>query len=78
MTQAKLEERVVEIDQRVAELEAEVLRLSKQMNGHSTDEIPWWKKIVGIYKDDPDFEEAMRLGRAYRERQRPKEDDNAA
>ncbi|HLK58550.1 MAG TPA: DNA adenine methylase [Chthonomonadaceae bacterium] len=29
-------------------------------------ETAWWKKIVGIYKDDPEFEEAMRPGREYR------------
>lgn len=78
MTQAKLEERVTEIDKRVAELEAEVSRLSRQTNDRALDETPWWKKIVGIYKDDPVFEEAMRLGREYREHQRQEEDESAA
>lgn len=68
----KLEDRIVQIEQtfsrRIAELEAQVARLSEQVNAQpSTGETAWWKKIVGIYMDDPEFEEAMRLGRKYRE-----------
>jgi hypothetical protein len=28
---------------------------------------PWWKKIAGIFADDPAFEEAMGLGREWRQ-----------
>lgn len=37
----------------------------------------WWKKLVGVYKNDPEFAEAERLGREYRESLRPKEDKEA-
>ena len=30
---------------------------------------PWWKRIAGVFADDPAFDEAMRLGREYREAQ---------
>lgn len=35
------------------------------------DAKPWWGHVVGAFADDPDFEEAMRLGREYRESLRP-------
>jgi hypothetical protein len=33
---------------------------------------PDWRHILGIFANDPAFEEAMRLGREYRESLRPK------
>jgi hypothetical protein len=36
-------------------------------------ETAWWKRIVGVFSDDPEFEEAMRLGREYRESLREEE-----
>jgi hypothetical protein len=29
-----------------------------------------WRRSIGIFKDDPDFEEAVRLGREFRQRQK--------
>lgn len=58
------------LEERVARLEAEVAQM-KKMPLETTDNGPWWKKVVGIFADDPTFEEAMRLGREYREAQRP-------
>jgi hypothetical protein len=57
---------------RVAALEAEVERLKGKIEGMAGDGIPWWKKIWGAFAGDPAFEEAMRLGREYRESLRPK------
>lgn len=28
---------------------------------------PWWERIAGTFADSPAYEEAMRLGREYRE-----------
>lgn len=80
MAATELENRLVELDakfsRRIAELEEQVALLSQQVNSQpQSNETAWWKKIVGIYKDDPEFEEAMRLGREYRESLRPKEED---
>jgi len=58
---------------RVAALEFEVARLRKKVEGQSAkDEEPWWKQIWGSFANDPVYEEAMRLGREYRESLRPK------
>ena len=32
--------------------------------------MPWWKQHLGIFADDLAHEEAMRLGREYRESQK--------
>ncbi len=62
-----------DLEERVARLEAEVSQM-KNTSAETADDGPWWKKVVGIFADDPTFEEAMRLGREYREAQRPPED----
>lgn len=82
MAATELEERVVELERnfsrRIAELEAQVSRLSQQVEAKPVlGETAWWKKIVGIYKNDPEFDEAERLGREYRESLRPKDDEDA-
>lgn len=30
---------------------------------------PWWEEIRGTFRDDPVYDEAMRLGREWRESQ---------
>lgn len=58
----------------MAALQAEVARLKEGAEPTATTE-PWWKRIVGVFEGDPDFEEAMRLGREYRASLWPKEDE---
>lgn len=55
-----------ELELRVTTLEEEMARLKTKLS------TPWWKKISGTFDNDPTYEEAMALGRAYREAQRPK------
>ena len=76
MATPKLEDRIVELEsrfsRRITELEAEVSRLSQRIDdAPKATKTAWWKKIVGVYQDDPEFDEAMRLGREYREALRP-------
>jgi hypothetical protein len=83
MATTNLEDRIVQLEtnlaQRISDLEVEVLRLSQRVKGAPTQpETAWWKKIVGVYRDDPEFDEAMRLGREYRESLRPKDGVDAA
>jgi hypothetical protein len=63
------------VEERLALLEEKVARLTNEPKGPPA--APWWKKIVGVYKDDPEFDEAERLGKAYRESQRPQQDETA-
>jgi len=55
-----------EIEARLALLETEVAHLKQQIPS-TTHPIPWWEKILGTFADDPIYDEAMRLGKAYRQ-----------
>ena len=69
----------VSVEDRLIALEAEVREIKSRLEAASPEAVtPWWKRIVGVYRDDPEFEEAMRLGREYRESQRPKDRQNGA
>ena len=59
------------IEHRVAALEAEVARLKKKLEKAIPAQRDWLDEIYGAFADDPHFEEAMRLGREYRESLRP-------
>jgi hypothetical protein len=63
---------VAQIEQRVAALEADVARLKEQLESAVPPRGDWLDEIYGAFADDPHFEEAMRLGREYRESLRPK------
>jgi predicted nuclease with TOPRIM domain len=60
------------VEERLAVLEAEVARLKQRLDSLSAEPEDPWKKLYGSYANDPAFEEAMRLGRKYRESLRPK------
>ena len=55
------------LEKRVEELEKKLAELSGKPGPAVRKKDPW--RTFGIFKDDPDFEEAVRLGREYRERQ---------
>jgi hypothetical protein len=61
----------LEIETRVAILEAEVERLRSKVEAGGTPPAPWWERIAGTFADDPAHEQAMKLGRTYRESLRP-------
>ncbi len=65
-------ETTVELEARVAVLEAKVERLQRELEAAVPDGRPWWQQIAGSFADDPAYEEAMRLGREYRESLRSK------
>jgi hypothetical protein len=60
-----------ELEQRVTDLEAEVSNLKRKLDALDTFQ-PWWEQIVGTFEDDPIYDEAMKLGRHYRQSLRPK------
>lgn len=55
-----LEQRVEQLEKKVAELSAGPIRSNRKKN---------WRRAIGVFESDPDFEEAVRLGREYREQQ---------
>ena len=55
-----------ELELRVLALENELASLKNKLAKEGKLEIPWWERISGAFRDDPDFEEAMRIGREYR------------
>ena len=55
-----LEKRVTELEKKVAELSAQPIRSNRKKD---------WRRTIGIFRDDPDFEKAVRLGRKYRDQQ---------
>jgi len=65
------------LEERMAVLEAEVDRLKRQMTTQKPErEAPWWQRRFGAFKDDPFYDEAMRLGAEYRKSQPTPADDN--
>ena len=65
-----------QIEARLAALEAEVARLKARVGEEEKQH--WWKKWVGAFRGDPYYEEAMKLGRKYRESTRPKPRNSSA
>jgi hypothetical protein len=65
-----------EIEARLIALETEVAQLKAQQQ--TSAETPWWEEILGSFANDPAYDEAMQLGRQYRESLRPQADSTSA
>lgn len=59
-----------QLEERVAHLEAEVARLKSKVENDSSSR-PWWEQIAGTFADNSAYDEAMQLGREYRDSLRP-------
>jgi hypothetical protein len=64
------------LEERVAMLEAEVARLKRLVAAKPASN--WLEKIDGSMKDEPAFDEVIRLGREFREADRPADTDEPA
>lgn len=69
---------IASLEERVAELEAEVKQLKQERELDKSSEPRGWRRIVGAFKDDPEFEEAVKAGREWRESFRSKDYEDAA
>ena len=56
------------LNERVAQLESELAAVKKRLPPEPTG----WRSLIGVFANDPAFDQAMQLGREYRESQRPK------
>ena len=65
-TLERLEERLATVEAEIAELKRSK-EPDKKEPDKSDEDIPWWKKMVGTYADCPEFEEAVKFGRDWRE-----------
>ncbi|WP_019500813.1 hypothetical protein [Pseudanabaena sp. PCC 6802] len=63
-----------QLEERVAHLEAEFKQLKHRVE-RGFFSSPWWEKVAGTFADKSAYDEAMRLGREYRDslRQSPTE-----
>ena len=64
--------RSVDLEKRVTALEIEVARLRNELAASGAKQQPWWEEITGVFADDPAFEEAMKLGRKWRDSFKPR------
>ncbi|MGH8597905.1 MAG: hypothetical protein ACREXT_14705 [Gammaproteobacteria bacterium] len=60
-----------ELELRVTALETEMARVKEQLQKSAPSQGDWLDEIFGVFDNDPIYEEAMRLGREYRESLRP-------
>ena len=61
------------IEERLSVLERQVAELVREKNEGQGKE-GWLDEIKGSFKDDPEFDEILRLGREFREADRPGDD----
>ncbi len=66
MTSQQLEERSQQLEVRVATLETELAQMKLMLSGSLQKKAPWWLQVAGSFEDDPNFDEAVRLGQEWR------------
>jgi tRNA(fMet)-specific endonuclease VapC len=67
MTPQQLQEQT-QLEVRVANLEAELAQMKQLISSFYQPETGshWWLKVAGSFENDPDFDEAVRLGQEWR------------
>lgn len=58
-----------DIESRIVVLEKEISSLKTKFAKIENDE-PWWKQRIGLFEDDPSHNEAVCLGRRWRDHER--------
>jgi hypothetical protein len=59
-----------DVRKRLAKLERQVAAIRNELEELTVSQ-PWWERIAGTFRNDPVYEQAMKLGRKYRRAQRP-------
>ena len=67
MTPQQLQEQP-QLENLVANLETELAQMKKLLANFLQTEppAPWWLQVAGSFENDPDFDEAVRLGQEWR------------
>jgi uncharacterized protein YigA (DUF484 family) len=65
------------LEQRLVVLEAEVTALKQQAKANPTA-ANWLERLVGSISDDEGFEQVLEYGRAFRNHDRPSDQDDAS
>jgi hypothetical protein len=60
----------VTLEERVTVLEREIQEMKLQKTPQKPNTVSWLDTIFGSFADNPAYEEAMRLGKEYRESQK--------
>ena len=56
------------VESRLTDIEEELRRIKQVLAAQvSTNDVPWWKQIIGSHENDPVFKEIVELGRKIRE-----------
>ena len=70
MDQQSIERRLEAVEKELADLRREVReKVAAETASGPGPDIRWLERIAGSFVDDPDYAEAMRLGRDWRRRQ---------
>jgi hypothetical protein len=65
------------IEQRLENVESELAALKGEMKTLKPDP-NWISSLCGTFKDDPEFDEVLRLGKEFRDAERPMESESPA
>ena len=74
MSAQTLEERLTAVETKLEELQQSKVT-NKSASDKSDEDVPWWKRIIGIYANSPEFEGAVKFGREWRESEDPPGND---
>ncbi len=64
------------LEERVTALEAKLEQIQQKKQGSEVEEPRGWRRIVGRFANMPGFEEAVQLGREWRESYGPPDDES--
>ena len=68
---------VMTVEERLATLETEVEQLKARFAAEKPlSDVPWWEQRFGVFAESPEYEEATRLGREYRESLRAEDEES--
>ena len=66
------------LESRLTAVEKDLAELKQTFAGAKRNRpSAWWEKMFGAFADSDGFEEAVRLGKEYRESLRPRNDEKA-